>query len=658
MNFIELQAAAMKQGLSNKDIAEALGVSSSYWCNIRDGRNWKNGVPDKYQAGHDDLIARITGEVEKPTASSVDVTESAADDDVVEPTMTTPTTTPSSGIDFASLTAEFGSITDSAGGFETNNPDLQAAVTELAEMSPVDYETVRIAKSKELGVRAKQLDAWVAAMRRELGVDDGGDGIPDDDIAKQLVDMVKGRAELVHDDKDNGYAIIEQNNHREVWALDGAGFAKWLAHEAYRSLELSVGEGNTKTVLQILSGLALFDGEEAEVWTRCAPHPEEGYVIDLCDGRWRAVHVYPGGWQVLDRSPVYFTRTNTMLPLPEPVDTGTGDIDALWKYAHILEADRPLLLSWMLEAWRPDTPFPPLEFQSEQGCGKSTSQKAIKNLVDPSKNPLRVEPKSSEDMLVGAVNGWLLSYNNISHLSPARQDLICSMSTGGGYATRKFYSNSEEVSFDITRPVIMNGISTLSTAPDLVDRTLCLELPKIDKYIREGALWASYDKDKTSIFTGLLDLFAKALVEIDGVEITNPPRMVDFAWLGSAVFKALRLDDGLFKEQYEAKRVIAATKSLESSAIAEALIRFMGLTAPRKWTGTVGGLLKVLDGYRPNHGAWVQSPKGLGDALRRIAPALRMMGIMIERDSQRHNDGYRLIIEKTKNRESENGETR
>ena len=44
------------------------------------------------------------------------------------------------------------------------------------------------------------------------------------------------------------------------------------------------------------------------------------------------------------------------------------------------------------------------------------------------------------------------------------------------------------------------------------------------------------------------------------------------------------------------------------------------------FNGTLSELLDRLDRYRPHGEAWPRSPKGLGDALRRLAPALRLIG--------------------------------
>ena len=45
-----------------------------------------------------------------------------------------------------------------------------------------------------------------------------------------------------------------------------------------------------------------------------------------------------------------------------------------------------------------------------------------------------------------------------------------------GYLVRQLYTDQDEVLFDATRPVILNGIEDIVTRPDLADRALFLTL--------------------------------------------------------------------------------------------------------------------------------------------------------------------------------------
>ncbi|WP_206743982.1 hypothetical protein, partial [Acidithiobacillus caldus] len=65
------------------------------------------------------------------------------------------------------------------------------------------------------------------------------------------------------------------------------------------------------------------------------------------------------------------------------------------------------------------------------------------------------------------------------------------------------------------------------------------------------------------------------------------------------------------------------------------------------YEGTVKGLLELLGEKRPDlerEDYWPRSPKGLGDALRRYAPALRQLGIEVHVEQKPRRDGVHCTI--------------
>src|SRR5690606_13786463 len=119
---------------------------------------------------------------------------------------------------------------------------------------------------------------------------------------------------------------------------------------------------------------------------------------------------------------------------------------------------RILLLAWMVDCLRPDTPFPLLELIGEQGSGKSVASEAIRRVIDPNAANLRAEPKNAEDLFVIAHHNHIVALENVSRLTPQQQDAACILATGGGFAKRKLYSDSDEAVIVLRRPVLINGI--------------------------------------------------------------------------------------------------------------------------------------------------------------------------------------------------------
>ena len=73
--------------------------------------------------------------------------------------------------------------------------------------------------------------------------------------------------------------------------------------------------------------------------------------------------------------------------------------------------------------------------------------------------------------------------------------------------TRTLYANREEEIFQAKRPTILNGIPEFATRPDLVDRTIIIELAPISEEARrtEEELWAAFEAERPAILGRLLN---------------------------------------------------------------------------------------------------------------------------------------------------------
>ena len=202
---------------------------------------------------------------------------------------------------------------------------------------------------------------------------------------------------------------------------------------------------------------------------------EEAIYLDLADDRWRAVEITCDGWRIMENPPAYFRRSPGMLPLPLPVVGGS--IGELRELINIGEAeDFALLAAWLVGAIRPRGPYPVLVLHGEQGSAKSTMARLLRALIDPNSAGLRCEPRNRHDLMIAAKNGWVISLDNLSDIPAWLSDALCRLSTGGAFATRELYSDTDEVLFEAQRPVILNGIEELATRGDLLDRSLIIEL--------------------------------------------------------------------------------------------------------------------------------------------------------------------------------------
>lgn len=500
-------------------------------------------------------------------------------------------------------------------------PDVLAAFSVLRATDLPTYLRLRHkAKQTNRDFSVVELDK---AVRRELP-----SNTDDPSVLDELVDLARSQCQLVHDADRNAVAIIPMPGRREVWRVNSSGFEAWLRAAYWRATEEGVPETTLKAALATIAAAGINDGEEVEIHVRAAAG-DGGYYLDLVDERWRAIHVTPSGWQLLDQPPVLFVRAAAMRPLPEP-DRQGASLDQLWQHINIPPEIRVLVLAWIIECFRPDTPFPVLELVGEQGSAKSTTQSVLRSLIDPNKVMLRGRPKTVEDVFVAAANNWLVSYENLSGLTAEQQDAFCTLATGGGFAARQLYTNGEEHVMETKRPVVLNGIVVVATRPDLIDRVIHVDMPVITAEARkdDADTSAAWERDHPRVFAALLDLFSVTLATLPSVMLTKKQRMADYERLGEAMARALGYMPGEFQVYYAEMVRAGIDRALESNPVAQALDGFLqDVITP--WQGTAAMLFERLERYSNDRSAWPRSPKGLSDQLRRIAPAFRAKGIEI-----------------------------
>ncbi len=452
-------------------------------------------------------------------------------------------------------------------------------------------------------------------------------------VVEQTVKMVQSLGELFTDKSGVPYITID----RATYPLNSSLFREFISHRFYIEKDRALKSQQLNDALTTLSGCARYGGTRHDVHIRVAKSGD-GYQLDIGDDEWRVIHIDRTGWRIVEETNIRFVRPKGSLPLFKPDSRGTED--DLLALVNIDKKDLVLLVACLCESVRPDTAYPILELSGEHGSGKSASQINYRALIDPKDVSLRAGPKSVEDIFVAARNNHIVSYNNLSHLTADQQDALCSLSTGGGTASRKLYTDGDEETHNAQRPAIMNGIVTLATQADLVSRVVHFRCPQIKNRLSDAAL-AKRTEEKGPLALGfILNTFAQALKLLPSIEIRNAPRMMDFAELGEAVSRVMGNQPGEFIESYNASIKEAAHQSIEGTPVIEVLVKHIQERGSR--TMTVGDLYNSLTDsliHRPH--AWPKTPRGLRDAIDRHTGVLRQMGIIVK-DEGKSNRGRQI----------------
>jgi hypothetical protein len=507
---------------------------------------------------------------------------------------------------------------------------------------------------------AAEAQAWTAGVDGTAAAHDvdadcgGGDGDETHEkksrgpcVAAQLVTVVsEAEAELFHAPDGTPFATIVNDGHAETYPLRSRDFRSWMEHLFYQRTQKAPNPAAVQAALGVLTGRARFDGVEHPVFTRTGEHGGVIY-LDLADADWTAVAITPAGWQLMVNPPVKFRRARGMLALPPPV--GGAPIDTLRPFVNVAtDDDFVLLVAWLVASLRPRGPFPVLALHGEQGSAKSTTAKVLRAAVDPNVAALRATPRDPRDLMIAATNGLIIALDNLSHLAPWFSDCLCRLATGGGFATRELFTDAEEVLFDATRPVMVNGIEEIATRGDLLDRAIVLELPMIgeDRRRAEEDFWREYDAARPAILGALLDALSAALRELPHTQLDRLPRMADFALWITAAEPALGWKPQTFLTAYLRNRGEAHELTLDASLVARTLRRFVD-SRSHPWEGTATDLHRELaaslDEQQRTDRAWPRSGRGLTSHLTRLAPSLRAIGLSIDRARKPGGERTRLI---------------
>jgi hypothetical protein len=445
------------------------------------------------------------------------------------------------------------------------------------------------------------------------------------------------------------HARVPVNGRQAILGLKSTAFRDWLV-DGYVSANGKLAPSRAlRCVLDTLEARARFEADGPTVYVRVGIEregPEPSYFIDLGDATGAAIKVGAKGWSIVTEHSIHFKRPAGQLPQVAP--SRSGSIELLREFVNVTESDFRLLVCWMAFALRPKGPYPVLILHGNQATAKSTLVTVVRQLIDPQTAPHLAESRSTADLMVTALNGWLLAFDNLSHLPNWLSDSLCRLASGSGFATRTLYSNEDRNVIYAQRPIILSGIDEFVRKGDLADRGLFLHLPPIlpGKRRAEDEFWGKFQELRPKILAGLLDAIVGGLRELPSVQLADLPRMADFALFGEAVGRGLGWAPATFLAAYLENRQQATLSTIEDSILANMLLKIvkqnLGLLewcAPASELHTK--LTLRLERRVANSPSWPKTPRLFANELRRLAPTLAENGLFV---MFKRTDKARLII--------------
>ncbi|MFO7958727.1 MAG: hypothetical protein R6X33_16680 [Candidatus Brocadiia bacterium] len=466
-------------------------------------------------------------------------------------------------------------------------------------------------------------------------------------IAQKLLSLVAA-VEFVHSGDGSAWAVMPEGRALRL-DVRGSPFAAWLRHRFLEAHGRPARSGDVSDVLGALIGRARFEGPKREVYTRVAGHGGNVY-LDLGREDTMAIEITPEGWRLIDRPPVLFATSDALAPLPVPVEDATPeDLEALIDLLGLPAVEALLATAWALACLQPGRPFVILVLIGPAGSGKSTRTRLLRMLVDPAGADgtlVASPPREGRDLYAAASGTHVLALDNLSSMPRWLSDLLSSVATGSGQATRRYYTDNELAVVQVRQPVILNGIEVAGLGEDLMDRAIVLSCPPVDEARTEADLWQQAREAAPRILGALLDAAAVALKNRASISIPahRRPRMLDFATWVKAAEPYLRQvpvwRDLDFLEVYAANRRQASDEVLEADPLGALLLKLAG---ERRWKGSASELLDTLEGMLedecgPDRATrimrgkrWPSAPHVLGARLQRLVPQLKAAGVSARR---------------------------
>jgi hypothetical protein len=482
------------------------------------------------------------------------------------------------------------------------------------------------------GIKSEEMPPPVGAEAQRSGAEKGGKKSPP--ATAILLDLADD-AGLFHSPEGEVYATVTEGERKATHRLNSRTFKQWLCRRYYLLTDGAPSDKALGEVINILEARALYDGPEVPVFLRVA-FWEGVYYLNLARADGAVVAVTATGWTIVNDPPVRFYQPASMLPLPLP-EPG-GHIDELRPFVNLKDdTSFILLVSWLVAALWHRGPFPVLAISGEFGASKSTLSKICRALIDPSFAGMRQPPKDARDIMIAARNSWLLAFDNLSGLDAWLSNAMCSLATGGGFATRKLTTDADEMLFEATRPILLNGINEIATRADLADRAVLLDLPAISETKRraEEDFWADFNGTCPRILAALLDGVSAVVRDLPHVKLAKMPRMADFAKVGTAAEAAFGWEAGTFMAAYTGNRDSTVLSVVENDLVAKAVLDFLRAFPSHVWTGTPTALHEKLgervpEMARRSGGSWPQNAAVLTTRLKLVQANLRRCHVEIE----------------------------
>jgi hypothetical protein len=406
----------------------------------------------------------------------------------------------------------------------------------------------------------------------------------------------------------------------------------WLRRLMWEEEGRSVSGEYLKMAAGTLSAHAEFSGESRELYARAAWY--EGVLYyELRPGK--VVRVGPGGWTFEAKPPVLFRRYVNLKPLPDP--EAAGSLDVLDELVNLKsERDRRLFKAYLVTLPLEHVGRPIFNASGAMGSGKTTIQRLIKRLLDPTApETVRFDPR---DFLQKAMHAYIVMLDNQNTIPEWAADTLYRLVTGEADSKRRLYTDDEDFIIELRRAALLNGINVPTDRGDVLDHSLVVELERIPDGERktEEELWERFEAEHPKLLGALFDTLSKAIALKPSLKLSRRPRLADWGEYAAAVYEVMGWGAETFLKDWDEVVKVQNQATLDGSPVAQAIIKFMEdkeeCTAASSEMHSELKVVAVQLGVDVERDkAWPKSARWLWRRIKEVLPLLVAAGIEASR---------------------------
>jgi hypothetical protein len=347
--------------------------------------------------------------------------------------------------------------------------------------------------------------------------------------------------------------------------------------------------------------------------------------------------------EAVTREGVRFVRHRGYAALTEAdLSTTLGDAVTLMGQFFTLNDKRDLwvLAGQIISSWLPGESYSMFVIVGDHGGGKTSTARAIKDIIDPEAGNVSRRSPSVNDLYVMASKRLAIAQDNLTAIPHELSDAYCGVATGSNERVRRKYTDDDEVTLFCQAAIILTAMDdAILKRPDILDRATLFRVKRLTKALTDEETRKLSERLRPKIVGGLLNGLANVLLVFDPSGNGPDSRM-------SATVATLRALDLIVKpspeaeKRYREMRADAAGVNLAENDFTAAVLSVI-YAAPLASDGVthewVGGAADLLDAARVAAGllrssppGWPQTAAWAGRRIRELAPTFERAEVSFE----------------------------